>query len=335
MRFLLLLIPVALTAFEPRPVTPSPVLGYRQQTFFDPNQKVNRDLLIWYPVVASTTGTPSDNPWDVFQIALNAPPAPSPAKMPLIFLSHGYTGNPHQLSWFIRNLVHYGFIVIAMQHRDLIDGKAHLNHWQRAQDVTTAINQFTSGQMAPFSDLNKIGIAGFSLGGTTAIWIAGGRTTKLKTFVPGPEYASPEDYTKFDEALPTLNKQMMSKDWRDARVKAAFIMAPAWSWLFDEESLRKISIPTYLIAASADHILVTKNNAGFFAKYIPKSIYQEIPGKGDHFVFVSALNEPDRKKADPSGKLTFLFQDDTSVDRRWIQFEVSEEAVGFFNANLK
>ncbi len=36
-----------------------------------------------------------------------------------------------------------------------------------------------------------------------------------------------------DEALPTLNKEMMGKDWREPRVKAAFVMAPAWSWIFD------------------------------------------------------------------------------------------------------
>ncbi len=35
----------------------------------------------------------------------------------------------------------------------------------------------------------------------------------------------------------------------------------------------------YFIASTADNVLVTKNNAGFFAKYIPKSFYQEIPGR--------------------------------------------------------
>lgn len=333
-RFALLIFPVVLIAFEPRPVTPSPVVGYRTETFFDPAQKMQRDLLIWYPVSPETIGTRSESPWDVFDIALNAPPAASQAKRPVIAISHGYTGSPHQISWLIRALVHYGFIVIGIQHNDLIKGKVHLNHWQRAVDISTIITQFSLGKMASIADLNKIGIAGFSLGGTTAIWIAGGRSTKLKTLIPGPEYASPQDYVFADQALPTLNKEMMSKNWKDARVKAAFIMAPAWSWLFDEESLRKISIPTYLIASSADTVLISKNNAGFFARNIPKAIYQEIPGKGTHFIFVSALNEPQRKKADPSGKLSFLFQDDPSIDRKWIQFEVSQEAVGFFNASL-
>ena len=163
--------------------------------------------------------------------------------------------------------------------------------------------------------MNKIGIAGFSLGGTTAIWIAGGRSTKLQTLLPGPEYSSPEDYVLANKALPTLDKEKMAKNWRDPRVKAAFIMAPAWAWIFNEDSLRKIDIPTYFIASSADQVLVTKNNSGFFARNIPNAIYQEIPGKGGHYIFVSALSDKQQKQADSSNQLKFLFEDDASVDR--------------------
>jgi predicted dienelactone hydrolase len=128
---------------------------------------------------------------------------------------------------------------------------------------------------------------------------------------------------------------MMAKSWRDPRVKAAFAMAPAWSWLFNEESLRKISIPVYLIAAEGDRVLVSRTNAGLFAHSIPHAIYQEIPGKADHYIFISALSEKQREKADPSGKLNFILEDDATVDRRWIQFEVAEEAARFFNSVLR
>jgi predicted dienelactone hydrolase len=127
---------------------------------------------------------------------------------------------------------------------------------------------------------------------------------------------------------------MMAKDWRDERVKAAFIMAPGWAWIFDEESLRRIPIPTYLIAASADTVLVAKNNAGFFARSIPKALYQEIPGKADHYIFISALNDRQKKRADPEGRLTYLSEDDVSVDRTWIQLQLVEQAVGFFESAL-
>lgn len=332
MIYLLLLLPLALQAFTPHPVTPVPVLGYRVESFFDEAQNAKRELLIWYPVEPITMGTPSKDPWDVFEVAVNAPPAVSKAKMKVIVLSHGYTGNPHQLSWLIRGLVHKGFVVAAVQHRDLVEGKVHINHWQRAQDVGLIIHQLSMSSIARYIDLQKMGIAGFSLGGTTAVWVAGGRSTKLNTLIPGRQFASPDDFTKAEAALPTLNKQMMAKDWRNEHIKAAFIMAPAWAWLFDEESLTHITIPTYFIAPSNDNVLVTRNNAGFFARNIPRAIYQEIPGKATHYVFITSLTDP--KLVDPKRELTFLFEDDPSINRRWIQFQVAEEAAKFFKDNL-
>lgn len=327
---LALILPFTSMAFEPTPVTPFPVLGYQQQSFFDDLQKTKRTLLAWYPIDAGNPGVDSDSPWDVFKVAINAPPKTNTSKMPVVVLSHGYLGNPHQLSWLILGLVHHGFIVISIQHRDLIDGKVHANHWQRANDVKLMIDQFLKSPLAAISQLDHIGIAGFSLGGTTSLWVSGGRTTKLDSLIPSADFASPDEFIHADEALPTINKELMAKEWQDLRVKAAFIMAPAWAWLFDEESLKKITIPTYIIASAADKVLVTRNNAEWFAKRIPHSIYQAIPGNGNHYIFISMLNDPKKKKADPKGELNFLFDEDTDVDRQWIQQQVCEEAVRFF-----
>lgn len=101
--------------------------------------------------------------------------------------------------------------------------------------------------------------------------------------MPGSDYANPIDFGDVNEQLSNLNKEMMAKDWKDSRIKAAFIMAPAWSWIFDEQSLESVTIPTYIIAGASDEVVNTSNNAGFFAKYIPGSIYQEIPGKSRSF----------------------------------------------------
>jgi len=323
-----------LTGFEPKIVTPYPILGFSEHSFFDSDQKVNRTLLIWYPVAPEITGKPSSSAWDVFNVAIDAPLDSSQTNLRLIVLSHGYTGSPNNQSWLIRELVHQGFIVTAVQHRDLIDGKFHLNHWQRAQDISALLDQFSTTSLAKNIDMHKVGIAGFSLGGTTSIWAAGGKTSRLDSLIPGPEYAAPQDYVLANEALPTLNKAMMSKDWRENRIQAAFIMAPGWSWLFDLESLQKISIPVYLIAAEADQILVTKNNAGLFARNIPKAYFQAIPGKLNHYVFVSALSQNRRQAVDPKGEIQFLFEEDPSTDRAWIQSQIAEEAVRFYKSTL-
>jgi predicted dienelactone hydrolase len=330
--FLFFIIHLNLWAFEPLIVTPYPVLGFKEIPFYDDFQKMHRQILVWYPVDPLIEGAPSANPWDMFNVAINAPVAKLPQKSSLVVLSHGYLGNPHQLSWLIRSLIHHGFTVIAIRHNDLMEGRIHANHWQRARDIKIILDQFLSNPFADYVNGNQIAIAGYSLGGTTAIWAAGGKVSKLDALIPGPEFAAIADFARISEALATLNKEMLVKDWREPRIKAAFIMAPAWSWIFDENSLAQISIPTYLIAAEADRVVVTKNNAGLFARYIPHSIYQAIPGKGDHFIFISALNDRQKKMATPNTQFDFLLQDDSSVDRSWIQLQVSEEATRFFKS---
>jgi predicted dienelactone hydrolase len=315
-------------------VTPYPVVGYIEFPFFDEFHQQTRSLLVWYPVEPLTAGEESPNEWDLFKVALNAPIASSKEKMPVVIISYGYGGTPHQLSWLIKHLIYNNYIVLATQHLDLQNGKPHGNHWQRPKDIHTIIDLFSSKALSSSANLNKIGMAGFSLGGTTAIWLVGGRATKLETIAPGSDYASPEEFRDIDLVLPSLDRDKMSQDWRDNRIKAAFIMAPAWAWIFDEQSLKAVSIPTYVIASSADNVLVTSNNAGFFAKNIPGSSYQTISGEANHYVFISALNEIKRKKANFPPKLNFLIEDSPTVDRNWIQFQVAEEAVNFFNQEL-
>lgn len=325
-RYLFLIFPFVLMGFEPHPITPYPVVGYDEVPFLDEAHQMSRDLLIWYPINPQIEGIASKNPWDVFNIAIRVPFKTSEVKVPVIVISHGYGGTPHQLSWLIRQLVYSDYIVIGIKHLDI-----SIN-WQRPQDITTIIDKFSSHPLANHANLNQIGIAGFSLGGTTAISLAGAQATKLDSIIPTPKDAYPKEFSDIEAALPSLNKEMMSKNWRDSRIKAAFVMAPAWGWIFDEKNLRKISIPTYLIASSADDVLITQSNAGYFARNIPKSIYQEISGKANHYIFISALHEKQRQRLNLPPELNFLIEDNVSVDRAWIQSEVSQEATRFFNS---
>src|SRR5262245_31682360 len=152
-RFFLLLIlfPIILFSFEPRPITPYPVVGFRLVQYNDQYQKINRNIHIWYPVDPEVTGSASSNPWDIFNVAVNAPPATSNGKMPIILLSHGYLGSPDQLSWLTRGLVHAGFIVVGIQHRDLLS----IKYWQRPLDIRTMIDIFSTSPLADAADMNK------------------------------------------------------------------------------------------------------------------------------------------------------------------------------------
>ena len=243
----------------------------------------------------------------------------------MIIVSHGYGGSPHQLSWLINKLVYNDHIVLGIEHLDKLNG---INLWKRAEDIHTLLDRFVLQLFANFADLNRIGIAGFSIGGATGILLTGGTATRLDHFVPGPNDVYPEDFSGIEQALPTLNKKKMAQNWKDERIKAAFLMAPAWAWIFEKNSLIKMTIPTYIVAPEADKVLVTPNNAGFFSKNIPGSVYQMIPGQVGHYIFISIPKEKDKL---PSN-LNFLITDAPGVDRRWVQFELAREATDFFQS---
>lgn len=323
---LLLALPLYLAAFETRPVLPQAVVGFTQVPLDD------RSISLWYPVDPKTEAKTKENPWDLFLAAKGAAPL---AKNPLIIVSHGYLGDPYNLSWLIRGLVDSGFTVAAVKHRDKINDRMHLNHWLRAVDVKEMIDSLEHSSAAGSIDFSRIGFAGFSLGGTTGIFLAGGRAENLDNIIPGKEYANPQDFNRTKEALPTLKREEMKKDYREPRIRAFFLMAPAWSWIFSDDSLKEVDTPVYLIAGEGDELLVTEANAGHFAKMIPASYYQTIPGKVGHFVFLTSISDVRKLKVDQKFASDQVFQDDPSIDRDWIQAKTLAEAVRFFKETLR
>jgi predicted dienelactone hydrolase len=71
----------------------------------------------------------------VFDIAVDTSISNPQFKKPLIIISHGYGGSPHQLSWLINKLVYNDHIVLGIQHLDELNGKPQINIWKRAQDI--------------------------------------------------------------------------------------------------------------------------------------------------------------------------------------------------------
>jgi predicted dienelactone hydrolase len=318
----------SLSAFQLHPITSYPVVGYKEISFFDESYQQSRTILIWYPVDPKTKGVPSSDLWDVFDIAIEAPIANPKIKKPLIIISHGYDGSPHQLSWLINKLVYNDYIVIGIQHLDIISGQPQINSWKRAQDIHTMLDQFALKPLAKSTNLDQIGLAGYSIGGTTGIWLTGGRSTQLDHFVPGPNDVYSLEFKGVEQGLPFLDKEKTAQEWKDERIKAAFLMAPAWAWIFEKNSLQKITIPTYIVASDADNVLVTSNNAGLFSKHIPNAMYQTIPGQVGHYIFISTPKETNKLQSNHNSLIT----DALGVNREWIQFEVARNASDFFQS---
>lgn len=325
----LLMLPLQLAAFEPRPVAAYAVVGFKEIPFEGDR------ILLWYPVSKASAAGALAKPGDLFLSAHDARPL---AKGPLIILSHGFRGEPTDLSWLVRGLADSGFAVAALRHPDRIEERWHDNRLlqtvetmrRRALDVSKMIDALVHSSAAEAIDFTRIGFAGFSLGGTTGIFLAGGRIDHLDRITLAETLAYRKRSSQAGSAPPALKALEAKKDFREHRIRAYFLMAPASAWIFSDASLRGIANPVYLIGGAADEFLVTEANAGYLAKMLPASYYQTIPGKAGHFAFLTSKRQNARKPtSDPR------YTDDPSVDRDWIQSKTLSEAIRFFKETLR
>jgi len=195
---------------------------------------------IWYPVAAGTQGAPSIYsfaPGIEFpsEVALADAPVSPEGPFPFVVYSHGSGGLRYVASFFTETLASHGFVVAAPDHAgntatEILLGGAttfEVSAVNRPQDVTFVIDQLLAKSADPADLLNgavdgsRVGVAGHSFGGYTALGGAGGITI-AGTTVPA-----------------------------DPRISAIVAMAPSTEQLSDVE-LKAVDVPTMLMVGTAD-----------------------------------------------------------------------------------
>lgn len=251
--------------------------GFRAATIETPDRPQPLTLAIWYP--AADDGTPrlvGDNP--VFQgVAIREAATPLSGRHPLVVLSHGFGGNRFNQAWLAVQLADAGYVVAATDHpgtstfdRDP-DQAAAL--WKRPADLSRVIDHLTGdADLSAMVDPGRIAVIGHSLGGWTAIEIAGGRFDADGFIRNCAETAS--------IACTILARigRLQDPDWRsrmaadlaDPRVSAVITLDPGGIGGFTQASLKGITIPVLVIAAGVDRIhLPAETEARRLAALLP------------------------------------------------------------------
>jgi predicted dienelactone hydrolase len=303
-------------------------VGLRQVEFGDSGRNVA--LFLFYP--AQAAGRPFMMPFFTnLNLQEDASLDVTSNKRPLVMFSHGRGSNALFYAWFAEYLAARGYIVAAINHyrANTYDSNiAYLANrlWQRPVDIGLAISfLLRDGTWGQAIDPARIGIAGHSQGGFTALWTGGAKVDAAKylAFQTGwrnnrmvPEHLRRE--LPLDPA-PALNV-------RDVRVKAAFAMAPGIVKAFgmDEAGLRQMQIPAYLTVGARDTQAPPGPNAVFAAQYLPRAELVVIPGLVDHEIFVNECNEEGRDEF-PEACI-----DAPGVDRAAIHKSVGDAAIKFF-----
>ncbi len=268
-------------------------------------------VLVWYPVPASAAeqeiaiGDPGHPVFLAGRVAARAPWVDE-SRRPLVLLSHGFGGTARQMTWLGTALARHGYVAVAVDHpgtngRDGVTPEGAYSLWERAGDLTNALDLvLAEPALAAHVDTARIGVAGFSVGGWTAALEAGARAdfahlarfcdSPARDSICDPQLEYPVDFRKAPETLahPAM-RDIAAREggsFRDPRVTAAFLIAPALGQAIDPASLREIRIPVAVLVGSADPVAVPATNAEVFARTIPGARLMVLPGV-QHYDFLS------------------------------------------------
>jgi predicted dienelactone hydrolase len=279
-------------------------------------------------------------------VAANAPWADE-ARHPLVLLSHGFGGAARQMTWLGGALARAGYVAVAVDHPGTngVDGVTPAGAyapWERAADLHLALDRvLADAALGQHVDRERIGVLGFSIGGWTAALMLGAQADfdRFRAFCSGPQrdaICNPQvefdlDYARQHEELRRAGAERLllgeAGDYREPRLKAGVLLAPALAQAIAPGSLSRISVPVLQIAGDADAVVPTPSNAAWLKPEIRGSRLQVLPGVG-HYDFLSLCT--------PAGRgMAPLLCAEGGPARRVTHEQTVEAVLGFFSQTLQ
>ncbi|MGK8236543.1 alpha/beta hydrolase family protein [Roseovarius sp. MS2] len=249
---------------------------------------------IWYPAANRTYRAPvGDGP--IFDPTFAyVGPAIAEGEHPLVLLSHGSGGNAESLGWLTSGLVAHGAIVLAVNHPGSTSGdsspRRSADLEARANDLSAALDMVLADPaFASFIDPDRIGIVGFSLGGATALGMAGVRfdgEVQDANCTTDPDAA---DCVFFRlGGVRFSNYPGYEADARDPRVTRAVVVDPGFGGSVEPESLGDaLAGMTLINLGEADRLGAADvgPSGNNLANRLPAATYVEI-APANHFTFL-------------------------------------------------
>jgi len=242
---------------------------------------------VWYP----SDAVASDQRLDTFTQHVAPDGEVAGDHLPLVVISHGTGG------WFgghydtAQALARAGFVVAALTHTGdtYNDQSRSVMLWQRPPQLRRLIDYMLAewpdhGRI----DAGRVGAFGFSAGGFTVLAAAGG---VADLSLVAPHCAAHPAYfecgvVKAGGGAVTLPPA--SVWFRDARIKAAVVAAPALGYTFD---LKAVTIPIQLWRAEDDHILPNPDYAEAVRQHLPSPPEYHVVANADHYDFLGPCSD--------------------------------------------
>lgn len=270
-------------------------IGFHSTTLPDPQRPL--EMVVWYPATTHATAQVIDDSPVFVSASAVRDALPTAGEHPLVVLSHGYRGNWSNQMWLASALADQGYIVAAVNHPGSTthdrSPQAAAQLWQRPVDLRRVIEAVVAqpgkfGAVAP----QRIAVVGHSLGGWTALEIAGARFDPerfAEDCKAHAQLASCSVYRQMNPASTAQGKADLAADRRYKPVSAIVSLDLGLSRGITDASLAALPVPALVIAAGApSEDLPAQLESADLAKRLPAATtrYVEI-NDATHFSFTS------------------------------------------------
>ncbi len=237
--------------------------------------------------------------------------APEGRGLPLVVVSHGTGGTPWGYRDLARFLARAGFAVALIEHPgnsrndDRLAGTI-ANLENRPRHATRVVDAALGDpRVGPSIAAGGFALIGHSMGGYTALAVAGGRPWALPHETPGGAARRVEVE-------------------HDPRVRALVLLAPATPWFVPDGSLSRVEVPILLLTAEHDpHTPAFHGSLVERSVRDPAAVDAKVVAGAGHFAFMSPFPEGMIRKA-------FLpSQDPPGFDRALYQTVLQTEVLAF------
>lgn len=313
------------------------------------------DVTIWYPA-KSGTGTPAlsgDN--RIFQgMAVRKDASIKDGHFPLVLISHGSGSRAEAMAWIAAKLASEGFIVAGTNHPGTTSGYSTPADtpkiWERTDDLSSILTALTTqGKWSSVIDAQRIGVLGFSLGGSAAMEISGARADlnayrrycedyaammDCQWFAGGRGYVNNEPVSVPKLDLRTIDKTQFEQQNRDPRIRSAVLVDPGLALAFQLEGLKQIDIPLTFINLGGKGKIPPAVLADKLAAEVPGSTYQQVD-EANHFSFLPLCKPEADAFLKSVGERDPICEPAGARDRADIHAELEKMIVAAFNRTLK
>ena len=211
---------------------------------------------------------------------------------PLYVLLHGTTGNWRNLSWLAARLAENGAVVCAADHPGYTSGDATpasvIRAWDQPLDAAFLAGEMLRSRFKDAIDQTRIFAVGYSLGGYSALALAGARLD-LRRYVDFCAKNQDRSSRYFRPVLPGLTEQDFAeaaRDLKDPRFAKVVAIAPGFVEAFTPESLKGIAIPVLIVGGGKDQNIPPSTHFYPRLEDLPPNVaYREIPD-ASHFSFM-------------------------------------------------